>query len=399
MKTLIELYDDTPIENVLAADTFCPERTVFLCPQEIAQDKVWQKKMTDYFQARGTCTDCVFLNTSLFYANKVIRQLKNVIETYEDCAIDIAGGSDAALFASGVVSVESDIPVFTHSRKKQKFFNIRNSEFAENLPFSVKYTVEDFFMMAGGAMKPGRVENEVLNRYVRKIDSFFELYLKYRKVWNNNIVWFQRASNGKNNPITLHVDCDYSQKGEHGARINADEAFLNELAKLGFIKKLKIHRTQKRVTFDFCDAQVRYWLRDQGSVLEVYTWKAANDAGIFNDVRCSTIVDWDSTAQRDRVSNEIDVMAVYDSIPVFISCKTCAIDTDAVNELAILRDRFGGDAAKAVIISTENCRAITRGRASALDIDVIDLGDLKHAPLAAQLLSLMGKDAGDERNE
>ena len=28
---------------------------------------------------------------------------------------------------------------------------------------------------------------------------------------------------------------------------------------------------------------------------------------------------------------------------VFISCKTCAVDTDAINELAILRDRFGGD--------------------------------------------------------
>ena len=39
MKTLVELYDECPIENVLAADTFCPERTVYLCPSEIAQDK------------------------------------------------------------------------------------------------------------------------------------------------------------------------------------------------------------------------------------------------------------------------------------------------------------------------------------------------------------------------
>ena len=39
MKTLVELYDDCPIENVLAADTFRPERTVYLCPSEIAQDK------------------------------------------------------------------------------------------------------------------------------------------------------------------------------------------------------------------------------------------------------------------------------------------------------------------------------------------------------------------------
>ena len=36
MKTLIELYDDRPIENVLGTEMFRPERTVFLCPPEIA---------------------------------------------------------------------------------------------------------------------------------------------------------------------------------------------------------------------------------------------------------------------------------------------------------------------------------------------------------------------------
>ena len=32
MKTLIELYDERPIENILATEVFRPERTVFLCP-------------------------------------------------------------------------------------------------------------------------------------------------------------------------------------------------------------------------------------------------------------------------------------------------------------------------------------------------------------------------------
>ena len=43
MKTLIELYDEVPIENVLAADTFLPERIIYLCPDEIAKDKEKQK--------------------------------------------------------------------------------------------------------------------------------------------------------------------------------------------------------------------------------------------------------------------------------------------------------------------------------------------------------------------
>ena len=104
MKTLIELYDDSPIENVLAADTFLPERIVYLCPTEIAQDKDKQQKLKEYFSHRGLETELLFFETSLFYAGKVEKQLRQVTETYPDCAIDIAGGSDAALFASGALS-------------------------------------------------------------------------------------------------------------------------------------------------------------------------------------------------------------------------------------------------------------------------------------------------------
>ena len=38
MKTLIELYDERPLENILATEVFRPERTVFLAPPEIAEN-------------------------------------------------------------------------------------------------------------------------------------------------------------------------------------------------------------------------------------------------------------------------------------------------------------------------------------------------------------------------
>ena len=120
MKTLIELYDDRPLENVLATEVFCPERTVFLCPKEIVQDKRRQQKIRDYFTHRGIETELVFLETSLLYANKVKKQLQTVAEQYPDCTLDITGGSDAALFAGGLVCAELGIPAFTYSRRKNR---------------------------------------------------------------------------------------------------------------------------------------------------------------------------------------------------------------------------------------------------------------------------------------
>jgi hypothetical protein len=389
MKTLIELYDETPIENVLAADTFRPERVIYLCPSEIAQDRAMHRKLREYFAFRHLSVEAIFLDTSLFYADKVERQIRRVLEEYPDCAIDIAGGSDAALFAAGIVCSGTDIPVFTHSRRKQCFFNINNAPFADHLPVSVRYSVEDFFLMAYGSIKEGRVSNRSLENYLDRIDAFFAVFLKNRRRWNHFITWMQKASpSDKSGNISLAVSCDYEMKGERGSRIPADENLLRAFEKLGFLSDLKIEKG-KEVSFRFADEQIRFWLRDQGSVLEIYTWKACRDTELFQDVRCSTIVEWDSAETGDKVTNEIDVMAVKDTIPAFISCKTCAVDTVAINELAILRDRYGGNAAKAFIISTENCRAITLRRAHALNIDVITLNDLRSGSLKEQIRTLI----------
>ena len=85
------------------------------------------------------------------------------------------------------------------------------------------------------------------------------------------------------------------------------------------------------------------------------------------------------------MTNEIDVVAVRGIRPTFISCKTCEIHTEALNELAILRDRFGGEVSRAIIVSTERTRTVTRNRARELDIEVIDLNELDAAQLLARV--------------
>ena len=386
MKTLIELYDERPMENFLASDVFRPERVVFLCPSEIAQSKAEQKKITDYFVWRNIRAETIFLDTSLLHTEKALRQLRTVAETYPDCAIDITGGSDAALFAVGQFCAQADIPVFTYSRKKQRFFSIHKADFAEGIKPELKYSIEDYIRMAGGTMERGRMENEALLKYSDRINDFFSVFMKYRRKWNRIISWFQRATqSGKNDSTpSLHVKAEYYVKGERGNRIPCNEDFLKAAEKLGFLHDLRII-PEKSVSFDFQDQQTRFWLRDAGSVLELTTWKACLDTGLFNDVLCSTIVHWENAEKREAVTNEIDVTASYGIIPVFISCKTCPIDTDALNELAILKDHFGGYGAKAFAVSTENTRAITRRRASDLGIDIIGLDDLKAGKLSEQI--------------
>ena len=186
----------------------------------------------------------------------------------------------------------------------------------------------------------------------------------------------------------MSIKGKYTVKGERGTKNSANPAALKAFERIGFIKDLEIVPDES-VAFRFRNNTVRTWLRDIGSVLDLYTYKACIDAGIFDDVISSAVVRWDDTLGHGSVSNEIDVMASRGVVPMFISCKTTDIKTEALNELAILRDRFGGKGAKAAIVSTENCNAAARHRAAQLGIAVIDLEELKNGDIVERLKIIM----------
>lgn len=392
MQTLIELYDERPIENVLAMEVFRPAEVVFLCPAEAAQDRAMQEKLREYAKKQGLDTRLTFLETSPYRADRVKRQLRRVVETHPDCALDITGGTDAALFAGGLLCAEASIPVFTFSRKRNRFYNISGADFADELLCTVEHNVEDVFLMAGGALRPGRVDNDLLPHYLPKIDALFGIYLRYRREWARLVTYIQRLSQcPPDAEPPLHAEGPWEVKGEQGKRVEAPEPALRDLARAGFLHRLRIRRGE-HVAFDFRDAQIRWWLRDVGSALELHVYKACLDTGIFHDVRSSVVVDWAGEGRRDSVTNELDAVAVRGVTPLFVSCKTCAVSTDALNELAILRDRFGGTAARAAIVTAEYCRAVTRHRAAALDIDVIDIADLRAGAVSERLRAIMDRE-------
>ena len=394
MNTLIELYDERAIENVLAADMFRPQRIVYLCPTEVAQNREHQNKIGDFFRHRGWNPELIFVEASQYKVDRILRQLLAISEKYPDCAMDVTGGSDAELFAAGLFAAKANVRVFTYSRKKNRFYNISGADFSDNLPCDILYSVKDFFLMAGGTLLPGRVDNGILKEYLDDIDPFFDCFLRHRRDWNKIITYMQRVSPAEYGQIpSMNVQGNYTVNGERGGRISAKEDALEDFQRIGFIHNLDIVSGEK-VSFRFRDVNTRAWLRDVGSVLELYVYKACLDAGIFNDIISSAVVRWDEVLGHASVINEIDVMATRGVVPLFISCKVSDIKTEALNELAILRDRFGGKGAKAAIVSTGRCNAAARHRAAQLGIAVIDRDELESGKLAYRLKVIMKVEDG-----
>ena len=391
MQTLIELYDERPLENVLGAEVFRPEQVVYVCPESAFRNHRLKQKLQNFFTHRGIRVKLLFEKVSVFDAEAVLCLLRRVVEEHPDCAMDITGGTDAVLFAAGLLSAEKNLPAFTYSRRKNSFYDIRHADFARALPCKLAYTVEDQFLMAGGAMRQGRVDNEVLAQYLDLVEPFFRFYLRRRRGWTTLVTYIQRLSpTGPEGEVDLQAKGRYTVKGERGNPISAPEDALRELEQIGMLQELEIV-PDETVSFRFPDGQIRAFLRDVGSVLELYVYKACLDLGCFDDVRLSAIVDWEGENRRGAVSNELDVVCTKGVIPFFISCKTCDAKTESLNELAILRDRFGGEMARSAIVTAERAGAALRNRAAELNISVIDLSDLTAGRLPQRLRRLIGK--------
>ena len=187
-------------------------------------------------------------------------------------------------------------------------------------------------------------------------------------------------------PGVLHAEGPKTVRVDHGTA-TAEEGMLRELYNAGLIRNLNIEHDA--ISFDFPDETIRFWLRDIGSVLELQVYRACLEAGCFDDVVLSAVVNWEGgMTQRNAVTNEIDVMAIQGITPLFISCKTSEIRTEALNELAVLRDRFGGRGSRAMIVTSAPAsrnRALMRMRAAELNIEVVELGDLEKGRLIERL--------------
>ena len=388
MRTLIELFDERPLDNVLSAEMFRPERTVYICPREVARDQNMRESLERYFRMRGVDTACEFLAADMLNPMEVSALLKACWERYPDAAIDISGGTDSALFAAGLASNMPGASVFTYSRRKNMFFEIMNAPFAHDTPCTVHLRCADCFLMAGGEMLPGREDNTKLAGAMDEAMALWNVYVRFRPSWHKIITYIQRISQGREADNT--AEGDETIKGDRGT-VTADADCLQALADAGLIRDLRM--SGGRVFFRFRDDLVRFWLRDVGSALEVCVYTACARSGFFDDVCLSAVVNWHYGPKGSgSVTNEIDVMAVQDVRPVFISCKATDIKTEALNELKILRDRFGGEGSFAAIVTTSaggKDNLAMRNRAQELGIRVFSLQDAEEPEKLARYLKNM----------
>ncbi len=386
MRFLVELFDKEPIENVLGACIFEPEIVILLCDE---RDAVLFKESAIYrlLRRRNLRTRPRFYYFDGTDTTAIRQVIGAVVRDYPDCVFDFTGGRDLVLLTAGEMCAEDGLPGFYVDLPRGRFINVRG---CEQLAASFKmpcFSAEDVLALTGatvhgyGHFHPGHITRD----FEKDILAVFAVAQHNPKAWGAFVNWLQACA-AHSPPGALTVACPQKmQDGDN--RVVLNPAVVDGLLAAGVLKQVQRHG--KRVQLTFKSALHRKCLLNQGVWLELYCYVVAKNAGFFDDVRTSVVVDWDGVeGGPDATKNEVDVLLVKGVVPVFISCKMSPPSPLALSEIKVLSAKFGGGYSRTVVLTASVLSAEHRSlkaRAADLGILLLDGGAMDSNILAGRL--------------
>lgn len=387
-ETIIEIYDEEQIYNVLAITEFRPKNVVYIGTRKLKSKRVKNNLIT-CLRTLGLETKCFFYSTDMLSIEAIINELEHILSLFGEVAIDLTGGSEVALVAVGMIARERSIPLFRYDRYDYCYRDIYNCPAARELKSEPHFSGPAFLALAGGVIKEhGHVSLDVLDDdTAADIFKVWEIFKRHHKIWHRIVSYLQQVSK-RDDPAQLTVSAPtvvYS--GEK--LVNCDLSIMSELSAAGII--LDYASGQNRLSFAYKSNLMRSCLIDTGICLELYVYATAARSGEYDDCRISVVVDWDGDlSQRINTINEIDVMLVRGQVPVFVSCKSGTPNVVALNEIKTLSKQFGGGYGRPVLVTMADVRgrdAYLCQRAADMGVTVIDYADVVGDRLMRRLLT------------
>lgn len=387
--TIMEIYDDEQIHNVLAITEFKPQNVVYIGTRKLKSKRI-KSNIIACLRSLGLESKCFFYSTDMLSLEAVTNELESILEDFPGMVIDLTGGSEVALVAIGMLAKEKNIPLMRYDKYDRKYRNIHNCPAAEMLVSSPHFTVQAFLRLAGGEIKNhGHLSVDHLDDdSAADIFKIWEIFKNNYKNWHRLVSFLQLASKRQSDTAPLYVSTSkviYS--GEKP--VNCDLTMLRTLSRIGIIKNFE--ESESRISFDYKNELMRSCLIDVGVCLELFVFATATKSGEFDDVQLSVVVDWDGDLDaRINTVNEIDVMLVKGQVPVFISCKSGNPSVVALNAIKTLSSKFGGQNGRAVLVTMSDVRnrdPYLYQRAADMGVMVIDYTDLVTDKLSKKLLT------------
>lgn len=393
MKVLIELYDtEDPILNVLSCLAIKPDEVIFI-GEERTKKQRFQRPLKRVLEMSGLNIPLRFVSLKLTDISIAADCIADMIKEHinDECILDVTGGNDLLLLAAGMCCSKQDIQVIRHrvGSNRLRYLWGRNAGMEEE--YNIRINIAQAISLSGGELqRHGHFDvADMDDSFHEMIVRMFGVYSENRQKWPRFVRYLQQTVDFQ----SCDEDNLWVQAPKRlycaGHPLHADLKILGDLADIGAIEDIRVGASE--CSFRYTSPKIRKYLHDVGIWLELFMYSTMLQSGIFDHVDSSVVVSWDDDDEQPDTLNEVDVIATAGVGRIFISCKTAIPDNAALNEIAVLAERFGGRYAIPVMATMcdlkQEAPAILH-RAMEMGISVIDADDLSPKTLTKKLETL-----------
>ena len=381
MLTQIQFYDKDVVKNTLGVITNKPDKVVFVYDCAI-KDMNRFKSLEKCFKRHLPNIILEKYPVNILKINEIYETVRGIIEKNGNCIVELTGGSELMTIAGFKAGRDMGTRLVYTDILAERVMDLNDS--TKDI-HTEELTLEDF-VDARGACFVGNSHSGPPEELFDKILEMCQIIFRNIKLWRDTCAYFQTAmANSAPEYCVFHAKYEISQKD--GKKVTADRRMIDYFERLGFIKNL--YYGERYIDFEIVSPKIKSYMISYGVWLELFVYINAKRTGVFKDVRLGTMIDWDAYDGIDAAENEIDVIFMDKSMPVFVSCKLRDANTAALNELLIEKKRIGGWFSKSIIVAFGESSAMGAGtykRAREYGIEILDKDDIMSDNFCQKLL-------------
>lgn len=331
-----------------------------------------------FFKMKNINVSLEYEYVSRYDYDSIVERLNSIIDKNPDCYFDLTGGKELVLVAMGQISAERKVPMIQYDFKNEGFIYVSNCEIMSQYNEGSFNVSECVSLHSGAVVEPDYIW-DMNDDFLKDITSIWEVCRKNIPSWNKNSSALASVEK-KIGEDDLKISFNLNDKNNFVPDTNILEA----LAERNIICDYR--KNGNKIFFRFKNSQIKRCILKSGNALELLCYKLCREIikeeKITGDARVGVMVDWDGVINEDvnagrDTRNEIDVFLTNGHTPIFISCKNGSVSKEALYELQAVGDRFGGQYAKKILLTTyinrnNNARKFIIQRAKDMNIAIIE---------------------------
>nr|WP_304284528.1 DUF1887 family CARF protein [Clostridium paraputrificum] len=292
--------------------------------------------------------------------------LKNIISNYkeEEIIINLTGGNRITSLIMLKIAIELNLQcVYVDLLKKRRYIFDKEYRIIEQPLEDI--SISDAIHLSGANItldSTSLAEKSDIQEFTKAILSNLDIWHKYKqKLYDNNIFKHDYKDTSRININKCLVE------NEEFKLIYSILNYLKEKNEIEFMED------KDNIEVVFKNDYLKGFIFKSGTWLEVLTTLVVQSIEDIDEVKSGLTFYWGDDLK--RVRNELDVVAIRDSVLICISCKDSdKYDEDALNELQVYSERLGGRNAIKILVATKQpVKKTVLDRAKEMNINIVIL--------------------------